>query len=123
MIHTKNIAILGASAKTDRYAYIAFQLLKSHGYNVFPVNPGIEQIDGHLVYPDLKAIPEPIDTLTVYLNPNRLRDALPTIIAMHPRRIIFNPGTESDELEAQFTAENILCIHGCTIVMLKTNQF
>jgi hypothetical protein len=42
---------------------------------------------------------------------------------LHPRRIIFNPGTENDELIKMAKENKIEPVMGCTLVMLSTGQY
>ena len=42
---SKNVVILGASNKPDRYAYKAFRMLREYGYDVVPVNPVLDEIE------------------------------------------------------------------------------
>ncbi|MBF0569685.1 MAG: CoA-binding protein [Candidatus Omnitrophica bacterium] len=61
-----NVAILGATDKTDRYAYLVFRFLQDKGHQVFPVHPKLQQIDGTKVFASVRDIPERIHTLTLY---------------------------------------------------------
>lgn len=117
------VLVLGASPKPARYANRAIRLLKEQGYKVVPVHPRIEVIEGLPVTHRLEAVHEPVHTLTLYVGPERSRPMIGDIVALRPARVIFNPGTESAELEASLRAHRIECIHGCTLVMLKTDQF
>ncbi|MDP1843656.1 MAG: CoA-binding protein [Sediminibacterium sp.] len=45
------------------------------------------------------------------------------MFSLHPKRIIFNPGTENEELEALAKSKGIEAIEACTLVMLNTGQF
>jgi uncharacterized protein len=117
------VAVLGASPKPERYANQAIRLLKEKGYRVLPVHPKFGRIEELPVFAELAAIEEQVHTLTLYVGPERSQPLIPEILALRPGRVIFNPGTESAELEAQLTARQIPCIHGCTLVMLKTRQF
>lgn len=119
----KNVAILGASPKEDRYANMAQKLLTENGYNVYPINPAYEKIENRTCYKRLADIKEEIDTVTVYMNPERLEKLLADIIAKKPRRIIFNPGTESEDLKGTLNNSGIEVVEACTLVMLKTGQF
>ncbi len=117
------VAVLGASPKPERYANQAIRLLKEKGYRVLPIHPKFALIEDLAVIPDLNAIGEPVDTLTLYVGPERTLPMIGDIVALKPGRVIFNPGTESSDLEAELTARRIPFIHGCTLVMLKTRQF
>ena len=117
------VAILGASNKTDRFAYKALKLLVRHGHKLFPINPSIKEIDGIPVWADLSDLKEPIDTLTVYVGPQISSLLKEKIILLNPRRIIFNPGSENVLIEPDIRKEGIEIVLGCTLVMLNANEF
>lgn len=120
---SQKVAVLGASPKKERYSNRAVNELAAHGHQVFPVHPKFEQIDGHRCYPDLAAIPEKIDTLTLYVGAAGTTPLIDTILSLKPARIIMNPGAENDELEQRAQQQNIEVVRGCTLVMLRTEQF
>lgn len=118
-----NVAILGASNKPERYSHQAVLLLAEKGHTVFPVNPALSEIDGHPVYKTLADIPEPMDTLTLYVSPALSTGMTDAIQAAQPRRVIFNPGTENPAVEEPLAAAGIEVVRACTLVMLRTGQF
>lgn len=63
---TKNIAIVGLSDKPDRASHQVARNLQAAGYQLYPVNPKLEQVLGRTCYPDLSSIPEPIDIVDVF---------------------------------------------------------
>lgn len=121
--NSMNVAILGASAKPERYAHKAQVLLMSHGHAVFPVSPTGAEILGVAGYSSINEILEKIDTLTLYLGPDRLAPLIDEIISAKPGRVIFNPGTESAEAMAAFREAGIACEEACTLVLLNTGAF
>ena len=64
-----------------------------------------------------------IDTVTLYLNPTHQQAYYNYILSLHPKRIIFNPGTENDELVAIAQAKGIIAQEACTLVLLSTGQY
>ena len=118
-----NVAVLGASDKPDRYAYQAVMLLKEKGYQVFPVHPKLKMIEGLTVYSSLNDIMESVDTISLYLGPERSNLVIDEILQKKPRRVILNPGTENSHLKIQAISHGIEVVEVCTLVMLKTNQF
>jgi hypothetical protein len=64
-----------------------------------------------------------VDTITLYLNPSLQKEYYDYILSLHPKRIIFNPGTENDELVEMATEKGIQAIEACTLVMLNTGQY
>jgi uncharacterized protein len=119
----ERVVVFGASNKEDRYSYKACSLLLEYGHKIVPVHPTLETILDNKVYPDIKDVPGEVDTLTLYVNPKISEKVIDDIIKMNPKRVIMNPGTESDILEAKLKAQNIKVIRGCTLVMLKTSQY
>ena len=39
-------AVIGATDKTEKFGYKIYKCLKDHGYEVYPVNPNVAEIDG-----------------------------------------------------------------------------
>lgn len=120
---SQTVVVLGASNQPERYSFLALQMLTENGHRVIPVHPSLTEILGIPVRSSLGKITEPIDTLTLYLGPERLEKLIPEILELHPRRVIFNPGTESPALQAALTAAAIPWIEACTLVLLRTGQF
>jgi len=118
-----NVAIIGASHKPQRYAYMAQQMLMDHGHRVYPVSGNGREILNVPGFGSVSEIHDPIDTVTLYLNPQRHLPIKQDVLALEPRRIIFNPGTESAELEAFYQAHGIETQQACTLVLLRTDQF
>jgi len=119
----ERVVLIGASAKPDRYAYMALQLLTDYGHMVFPVNPRESEILGHTVYANVDAVPGPIDTVTLYVGPAKSKDLQAALCCLNPGRVIFNPGTENPALAENLRQAGILCIEACTLILLKTDQF
>ena len=119
----RTVAILGASADPDRYAFMARMLLQQQGYRVIPVNPKLGSIDGDATVASLHDIHEPVDTLTVYVRSQVSSENRAAIEALKPRRVIFNPGAENPALAALLSAAGIETEDACTLVLLRTRQF
>lgn len=120
---SETVAVLGASAKPERYSNQAVRLLAAHGHRVIPVNPGQERIEDLPVARSLDDIATPVDTLSVYLNPAQLEAQIPAILALKPGRVILNPGTESEVVAAALAKAGIAYEEACTLVLLRTGQF
>jgi predicted CoA-binding protein len=117
------VVVLGASPKPTRYSNMAVRQLHAKGYQVIPVHPTAERIGDLPVLHSLGAIAGGVHTLTLYLGPLHSRGQLEDILALAPKRVIFNPGTESPQLAARLQAAGIECVHACTLVMLRSGLF
>jgi len=121
--HEHCVVVLGASPKPTRYSYQAVTLLHAQGYRVIPVHPKAGRIDHIPAVHSLDAIAEPVHTLTLYVGPERSRGLIRDILDLAPGRVIFNPGTESRELELGLDGARIPHERACTLVLLRTGQF
>ena len=118
-----NVAVLGASNKPERYSHQAVVLLAQKGHAVYPIHPALAEIDGHRVFKKLADVPVPVHTVTLYVSPALSGGLAGDLLAARPARVIFNPGTENPELEAQLAGAGIAVVHACTLVLLRTGQF
>ncbi len=118
----KKTLILGASDNPSRYSYLALQRLKSHGHPVEAIGKK-KTVVGDTVIGNEKIPVADIDTVTLYLNPGHQKEYYDYILSLKPRRIIFNPGTENEELETLANQQGIQTIEACTLVMLATGQY
>ena len=121
--HHHHVAVLGASPKPERYSNQAVCLLLEHGYQVTPVHPKLEQIEGLQVAPTLSDIEQSVDTLSLYVGPKRLSPMIDEILELKPGRVICNPGTESKELQERLDTAGIPWLEACTLVMLRLGNF
>lgn len=119
----RHVVVLGASNKPLRYSNQAVRLLLEKGYRVTPVHPRIETIEGLPVAPGLHAVQRPVDTLTLYLGPQRLKPLIDEVIRLNPKRVIFNPGAESEVLKLRLEQTGIRWLEACTLVMLRIGTF
>ncbi len=69
MSSVKTIAVVGITQKPHLPSYSVPAYLQSHGYRIIPVNPEQEEILGETAYPDLLAIPEPVDQVLIFRRP------------------------------------------------------
>ena len=113
--------ILGASPKTDRYSNMAVRSLQREGYEIVAL--GARESKGDFNIISGMPVLEDIDTVTLYLNPQRQVQYYNYIISLNPRRVIFNPGTENLELKELLTENGIESEIACTLVLLNTGQY
>ena len=63
---SKSVAMVGLSAKPEQDSYRVAKYLIDHGYDVIPVNPGVDQILGRKSYASLRDLPQPPDVVDVF---------------------------------------------------------
>ena len=77
----KRIAVVGASPRPERDSYAITKYLIDAGYDVFPVNPGQDEILGRKCYPELGSIPGTLDIVDVFRRPEHMSAAVEDAIA------------------------------------------
>ncbi len=115
--------VVGASPKRERYSNKALHMLKDYGHKVIGVHPARDAIDGITCKRRLEDVDQEVHTITLYVGPARSASMQEAIIALGPRRVIFNPGAENPGLQAKLEQQGICCENACTLVLLKTGQW
>ena len=122
MDEKKKTLVLGASDNPSRYSYLAIQRLRRNDHSIYAIGKK------HTLVSDVEVIIEKkqftdVDTVTIYLNPLRQKEYYDYIISLKPRRIIFNPGAENEELYDLAKQNGIQPLEACTLVLLSTGQY
>ena len=119
---SKTTVVLGASANPSRYSNIAISRLRKHGHPVVAIGKRAGIVGDTTVETGARVIENP-DTVTLYLNPGNQKQYYNYILDLKPKRIIFNPGTENDELKDMAEKAGIETMEACTLVLLSTGQY
>jgi uncharacterized protein len=122
--YVKKTVIIGATTNTGRYAYLAARMLTDYNHEIVPVGIKDGQVFGKEIL-DIFEKPQvhDVDTVTLYIGPQKQPDYYDYILSMKPKRIIFNPGTENDDFEKMAEAKGIEALQACTLVMLRSGQY
>lgn len=118
----KKTLVFGASLKPNRYSNLVVAKLQDYGMDTMAFGPVSGDIHGIPVTTQTTHIHD-IDTITLYMNPQRQKDYYTTIISLKPLRVIFNPGTENPEFYLLLKKDNIEVEEACTLTLLATGQF
>ena len=68
----RRVAMVGLSADWWRPSNFAGKYLLEHGFELIPVNPKYDEILGQTCYPDLSAIPHPVDIVNLFQRSERV---------------------------------------------------
>ena len=122
MNESKKTLVFGASDNPSRYSYLAVNRLRSHGHPVVAIGKKKTMVADVPIEKEKKDWND-VDTVTLYLNPTHQQQYYDYILSLKPKRIIFNPGAENDELATLAVKNGITPIEACTLVLLSTNQY
>lgn len=102
-VNAKSVAVVGATRPRE-YGYPGmFGCMRNYGYagRLYPVNPKLSDIDGIKAYPNLTALPEPVDLVIVAVPAPFVPDVLRECIATGNKTIhIFTSGFKETGEEA-----------------------
>ena len=112
----KTVAVIGASNDRGKYGNKAVRAFLQRGYDVFPVNPNLPQVEGLPAFKSIKDIPVRPEMVTIYVPPPVLLKLLPDIAEKGCDELWLNPGTESDEVLAEAERLGLNTIQACSIL-------
>lgn len=118
----KKTLVLGASLNKAKYSHLAINKLLHSGNQVVAIGSKKGEVKGVEIITEKKLFSN-IHTVTLYLNPKIQKEYYDYIISLHPKRVIFNPGTENPEFYQILKNNNIDFEVACTLVLLSTNQY
>ena len=124
MANNKKTVVLGASPNPSRYAFTAAKMLHERDISFVPVGIKTGEVFGEPIQ-NLRKKPSlsGIHTVTLYIGPQHQEEWYGYILSLKPQRIIFNPGTENQELMNLAKNNGIEVTSACTLVLLSTGQY
>jgi predicted CoA-binding protein len=118
----KKTLVLGASDNPERYSFLAVSRLRDKGHPVLAIGRRKTRVADVDVETEKTPI-EGVDTVSLYLRAAHQKEYYDYILSLHPKRILFNPGAENEELYELAKAAGIQPMEACTLVLLSTGQF
>ena len=114
----KRFAIVGSFRHEQKYAYQILKALKKSGYEVYPVNPRIKEVEGLICYPSVKDIPIVCDVADIVTPPVVTAKVVGECKDKGITRIWLQPGAES-EWVIEFCKQNNMKVVFNLCVMLE----
>lgn len=106
----KVIAAVGLSSKPSRPSYGVCRFLQSKGYRVIPVNPNETEVLGEKAYPDLKSVPERIDLVQIFRNPEAVPAIVEDAIAVGAKVVWMQDGSGNHEAAERGVAAGLKAV-------------
>jgi uncharacterized protein len=125
---TKEIVlVIGAHTDPTKFANRAQKLLESYGHIAIPINPNYKEVLGKRSYSSVSEWSKEsglrADTVTLYMRAEHSSKIIDELVALKPRRVIFNPNTENPQLKKALNDAGVETIENCTLVMLEHHIF
>jgi predicted CoA-binding protein len=116
------IVVLGASPNPERFSNKAVRRLLKNNFQVIAIGKKEGMIENLKIITGQPPLTD-VHTILIYLAPYHQGEIFDYVISLRPKRIIFNPGTESPEFEEFLESYNIEIIRDCSLVMLAMGRF
>ncbi|MBI4060174.1 MAG: CoA-binding protein [Elusimicrobia bacterium] len=104
------IAVVGISPKPERPSHYVSEYLQRHGYKIVPVNPGHQEILGEPCWPDVAAIPFPIDVVAVFRRSEEALAPIREAISAKAKAVWLQDGIRHEEGERLARAAGLLVV-------------
>lgn len=113
----RRFAVAGSFRNESKYAYRILKTLKEKGYEVYPVNPRLREVNGLTCYPSVKEIPESVDVVDIVTPPQITEKIVGECKEKGISRVWIQPGAES-QTAIEFCKDNsIEVVHNLCIMM------
>ena len=93
-----SFAVIGASNNSEKYGYKIYKQLKEKGFEVYPVNPREELVQGDKAYENLFQLPKKVDVLNFVVPPEVSKNVTETAFEIGYRTFWYQPGSYSKEV-------------------------
>lgn len=114
--------VIGATPNPNRYGNIVVKKLLNYGNEVILMGLKAGNVEGIEIINE-KEPQEGVHSVTLYINSERQKDWYDYILSLSPKRVIFNPGAENDELSEILRERDIESVNACTLTMLSLSLY
>ena len=113
----KRFAVVGSFRNESKYAYRILKTLKEKGYEVYPVNPSLGEVDGLTCYPSVKDIPDSVDVVDIVTPPQITEKIVRECKEKGISKVWIQPGAENKTVIEFCKDNNIEVIYNLCIMM------
>jgi predicted CoA-binding protein len=113
----KKFAVIGATDNPEKYGNQIIKNLKKRGYEIYPVNPRLKEVEGLPCYAILKDIPIKVDIVDFVVPPGVTEEILKQCKELGFKRIWLQPGSESEAAIAYCNENNMKVVHSVCVMM------
>ena len=100
LTRSRTLAVVGVSANWYRPSYFAAKYMQDHGYRIFPVNPNYAEVLGERCYPEIAALPGPVDIVDCFRKPEEMVPLAQAAVASGAKVLWMQLGIRNDEAAA-----------------------
>ena len=113
----KKFAVVGATDNPQKFGNQIVKNLKNRGYEVYPVNPRLKELEGLSCYPGLTDIPVKVDVVDFVVPPEATEEILKQCKELGLSRIWLQPGSESETAITYCHENNLKVVHSVCVML------
>ncbi len=113
----KRFAVVGATNNPEKYGNQIVKNLIKRGYEVFPVNPRLTELEGIKCYASLADIPVKAEVVDFVVPPQVTEETLKQCLELGLDHIWLQPGSESDKAIAFCHDHKLKVVHSVCVMM------
>ena len=119
MLEKKVWAVVGANQDHEKYGNMIYRKLKARGYEVYPVNPMYDTVEGDKCYKDISSMPKVPEVLNMVVSPKSGRSVIEEAAKLGVKYIWLQPGTYNDELLKLINELGLEQVQACVLVAAR----
>lgn len=116
-LEQKKLAVVGVSRKKNKFGNVIYRELKKKGFQVYPINPNTDIVEGDICYPDLFSLPEKVDGAVVNVPPAQTEKIVKEIKEAGITKVWLQQGSQSDDSIKYCERNEIECVSNECILM------
>jgi uncharacterized protein len=94
-LNQKRLVMVGVSRDPKEFSRQLFKDMQQRGFEMVPVNPKMQEMDGLTCYPNIAAVPAPVDGVVVYTSAEVSEQIVRECVEVGVKRV-WLPGPGSD---------------------------
>lgn len=107
---SRTIAVVGLSDKRWRPSYGVSEYMQRAGYRIIPVNPELQEVLGEKCYPQVEAVPEPIDIVNIFRRSELVPEIVDGAIRAGARCVWMQEGVVNEDAAAKARAAGLAVV-------------
>lgn len=119
MLELKTWAVVGATDNQNKFGYKIFKMMLESGYEVYPVNPGIQEVLGKKCYSSLSELPIVPQAVDMVVSPKIGERIVRECGELGIQNIWFQPGASSQDLLNLCEHLNLNVVNACIMVEIR----
>jgi predicted CoA-binding protein len=115
-LDSKKVAIVGASTKKDNFGRSLMKEISKKEYEVFPVNPKYDEVEGKACVPTVKDLPKDVENVIIAVPSTLTDEIIDQCIGSHVKRVWMirgvGRGAYTESAHEKCRANNIDVVYG-----------